>query len=213
MLYEFDHQHTQSLNAKLGLELTDEQLMAGLKAQNQEALATLYRRHTPLLRTIMGRVLGNETDVDDLLQEVFVELWNRAERYDEAKGKALGWIVTLARRRAIDRVRKKQAYARAAERLREQSAGGAEPMHPAADEEVASSDVAQLFQRVIATLPSAQRQALHLAYYAGLSQRDIAHRTGIPLGTIKTRLELALRKVRGGLLAFGGEVEWQAARS
>lgn len=213
MLYEFDHQHTQSLNAGRSLELTDEQLMAGLKAQNQDALATLHRRHTPLLRTIIGRVVGNEADVDDLLQEVFVELWNRAERYDETKGKALGWIVTLARRRAIDRVRKKQAYARAGERLREESVGGADAMHPAADEEVASSDIARLFQRVIATLPTAQRQALHLTYYTGLSQRDIAHRTGIPLGTIKTRLELALRKVRSGMLAFGGESEWHTSRA
>lgn len=210
MLYEFDHQDTPSLSAKL---TSDEQLMAGIKSHSEEALATLYRRHTPLLRTIIARVVNNDADVDDLLQEVFVEIWNRAEGYEEAKGKALGWIVTLARRRAIDRVRRKQAYHRAEERLRESTLGEADAMHLSTDCQAMNGDTAEIFRRVLATLPPAQREAVRLAYYAGLSQRDIARRTGIPLGTIKTRLELALRKLRAAILAFGGEAEWHLAQS
>ena len=175
-------------------------------------MAALHRRHTRLVRTILSRVVNNDADVDDLLQEVFVVIWNCADRYEEAKGKALGWIVTMARRRAIDRVRRKQAYARAEERMRESTLGAAEELHPSSACEAMHGDTAEIFQRILTTLPTAQREAVELAYYAGLSQRDIAHRTGIPLGTIKTRLELAVRKLRAALLAIGGEAEWHAAR-
>ena len=213
MLYEFDHQHVPSLSAPISNEHSDEQLMAGIKNRSDAALATLYRRHTPLLRTIIARVVNNDTDVDDLLQEVFVEIWNRVESYDETKGKALGWIVTLARRRAIDRVRRKQAYSRAEERFRESTQATSEAMHPSTDREAMNGDTAEIFQRILTTLPPKQREAVQLAYYSGLSQRDIARRTGIPLGTIKTRLELAIRKLRAGILAMGGKEEWQPAHS
>jgi RNA polymerase sigma-70 factor (ECF subfamily) len=121
-------------------------------------------------------------------------------------------MITLARRRAIDKLRKKLAYSRAQERLRLETEREPDPaMHHGADEEVAASDTAKIFQTVIATLPVAQREALHYAYYRGLSQREIAARTGIPLGTIKTRLELAIRKVRTAITALGGVDEWRNA--
>jgi RNA polymerase sigma-70 factor (ECF subfamily) len=108
MLYSLD-QHTLSTcqTSPVG-ELTDEMLMARIQARDDRAIAILYRRHTPLLRSVIGRILNNDCDVDDLLQVVFLEVWRQAARYDEAKGKALGWIVTLARRRAIDKVRTMQ---------------------------------------------------------------------------------------------------------
>jgi RNA polymerase sigma-70 factor (ECF subfamily) len=194
-------------------EPTDEQLMAGIQGGDQDALAKLYRRHKPLLRTVISRVVHNDHDVDDLLQEVFVELWNRAASYNEEKGKALGWMVTLARRRAIDKVRRRQAYARAEERLRLEKEH--EPI-PArghqTEDEANAADRAEVFQRLLATLPEAQREALHLAYYCGLSQREIAAKTGIPLGTIKTRLELAVRKMRTQIMALGGAEEWSTAQ-
>src|SRR6187397_1260255 len=117
MLYAFEHQQIeQILPHQATGEPTDEQLMGRIKAQEDSALAHLYRRHFALLRTVISRVLNNDHDVDDLVQEVFLEVWRQAEHYSEEKGKALGWLVTLARRRAIDRVRKKQAYYRAQER-------------------------------------------------------------------------------------------------
>ena len=184
---------------------TDEELMTRIQAGDDHAIAILYRRHTALLRTVVGRILHNESDVDDQLQDVFLELWRQAAHYDVEKGKALGWIVTLARRRAIDRLRKKQTYFRAQERFR------AEPEaapHEGADEQASASEAAEIFHRVIGTLPVAQREALHHAYVRGLSQREIAAQTGIPLGTIKTRLLLALRKVRAAITARGGADEW-----
>ena len=213
MLYAFENQQIEHFlpNHAAG-EPTDEQLMAEIKTQDDSALAKLYRRHFALLRTVISRVLNNDHDVDDLVQEVFLEVWRQAEHYSEEKGKALGWLVTLARRRAIDRVRKKQAYYRAQERYREEINHHPEPcVEHGADCEAACSETGEIFQKVMANLPVAQREALQLAFYRGLSQREIAAKTGIPLGTIKTRLELALRKVRSAILALGGEREWMPA--
>ena len=211
MLYEFDQQQIASFTTS---EVTDEQLMARIKTRDEGALSAMYVRHTPILRTVISRVVHNESDVDDLLQEVFLELWNRAESYDEAKGKVLGWLVTLARRRAIDRVRRRQAYARAEERLRLETEN--EPQlarFHGVEDDVNASDRAEVFQRLFSTLPDAQREALQMAYYKGLSQREIAAKTGIPLGTIKTRLELAVRKVRAAILSLGGAEEWSMMHS
>lgn len=209
MLYEIDQQQTATLTPE---GPTDEQLMAGVQAGDQAALATLYKRHTPLLRTVVSRVVHNDHDADDLLQEIFIELWNRAASYDEAKGKALGWMVTLARRRAIDKVRRRQAYARAEERLRLEKEQEPLPTRShQTEDEAQASDRAEIFQRLLTTLPEAQRDALHLAFYCGLSQREIAAKTGIPLGTIKTRLELAVRKMRAAIMALGGAEEWSMA--
>lgn len=210
MQYSFDSQQLENRPVRSTAEPTDEVLMDRIQARDDRAIAILYRRHTPLLRSVIARILNNDADVDDQLQDVFIEVWRQAAHYDVEKGKALGWIVTLARRRTIDRVRKRQAYFRAQERLRAQP----EPApHHGADEDAAASDTAEIFSRVIATLPVAQREALNFAFYRGLSQREIAARTGIPLGTIKTRLELALRKVRAAIVAQGGAGEWAHAHA
>ena len=202
MLYSFDH--TQ-LNTDTIPALSDEYLMAQIKARDESALAELYRRHVPMLRSVIARVINNENDIDDLIQEIFVELWNRADYYSEEKGKALGWIVTLSRRRAIDRLRKKQAYHRAEERLQREPVSW---VHTSTHDDVGTNELTVIFKRLFAQLPDAQREALQLAYYSGMSQREIAAKTGIPLGTIKTRLELALRKVRAAVVALGDYSEW-----
>jgi RNA polymerase sigma-70 factor (ECF subfamily) len=208
MLYFFDHQTLTNRPTFITGEPTDETLMARIQARDGNAIATLYRRHTSLLRAVIGRILNDDCDVDDQLQEVFLEVWRQAANYDVEKGKALGWLVTLARRRAIDKLRKKQTYFRAQERLREEP----EPAsHQGADEEAAATDTANIFTRVIATLPVLQRDALNFSFYRGMSQREIAAHTGIPLGTIKTRLELALRKMRTAIVALGGIGEWACA--
>jgi len=212
MFYTFEPHHAECLPESD--ELTDEQLMSAIQMHDQAALTSLYRRHTPRLRTIVGRVINNESDTDDLLQEIFCEVWRLASHYSEEKGKALGWLITLARRRAIDKLRKKEAYQRAEERLRvENSHDPRNSMHHGADDDAEASDRAEILQRVIGTLPVPQRDALRMAYYNGMSQREIAARTGIPLGTIKTRLELAVRKVRSAILALGGTNEWVPGRS
>lgn len=201
MLYSFDHTQLKEVSP----EVSNEYLMGQIKKHDESALAELYKRHVPMLRSVIGRIMNNEGDIDDLIQEVFLELWNRAENYSEEKGKALGWIVTLARRRAIDRLRKKQAYFRAEERLRLEPTAS---LHHSVDEEACAGELTGIFNNLFAQLPEPQREALHLSYYCGMSQREIAAKTGIPLGTIKTRIELALRKVRSSVLAMGDFREW-----
>jgi len=142
------------------------------------------------------------------MQEAMIELWNRCKAYDENKGKVLGWLVTMARRRAIDRVRRRQAYDRAEERLRIHVEDNSQaPDVPSVEEQVMSTDRAKFLSQMLETLPEPQKEAVQLAFYRGMSQREIAAKTGIPLGTIKTRLELAVRKLRANILAVGGE-EW-----
>jgi len=215
MLYSFEHHETETNHRPVNVlppgEPTDEELMARVKDSDESALASLYGRHMALLRTIVCRVVNNDTDTEDLIQEVFCEVWRQAAHYSEEKGKALGWLVTLARRRAIDKLRKKQAYQRAEERLLAETVRepGQQTPHGVEDDAVAS-DRAEILQRVISTLPEAQQDALKFAFYRGMSQREIAAHTGIPLGTIKTRLELAVRKVKTAILAMGGEGEWHA---
>ena len=226
MLYEFDNQllekfpttfkkteaKTETHVTPAG-EATDEELMRMLKEGEQAALTVLYNRHRALLRTIVARVINNDHDVDDVVQDAFCEIWRLADHYEEPKGKALGWIVTLCRRRAIDRLRKKQAYQRAGDRLRQEMDGKEEPMECGADEAAMADDTSELLQRALAALPPAQREAVQLAYYRGMSQREIAAETGTPLGTIKTRLELGLRKLKSSVLAMGGEDEWIPGRA
>jgi RNA polymerase sigma-70 factor (ECF subfamily) len=210
MLYEYDHQQLNTAVSPAAAPApSDESLIDRIQARDEAALSVLMNRHKALLRTVISRVVHTDADVDDTLQDVFIELWNRSHLFDATKGKILGWIITMARRRAIDRIRRRQAYDRAEERMRLQSAPMASDIEEhSADAGACDSDRAALLRKVLATLPEAQRQALELAYYHGLSQREISARTGIPLGTIKTRLELGVRKVRAAILQLGGARDW-----
>src|SRR5437763_16072889 len=101
-------------------EPSDLDLMHSIQAGDADALSTLYDRYNGILKALILRVIHNEAEADDLLQEIFMEIWNQAKNFSEEKGKPLGWMVTLARRRAIDGLRKTQAYARAEERLQQE---------------------------------------------------------------------------------------------
>ena len=103
------------------LDLTDEHLMQRIQSRESEALGYLHDRYASMLKALIMKVLHNEAESDDMLQEIFVEIWDRASSYSPEKGKALGWIITLSRRRAIDRLRKREAYCRAEERLAEET--------------------------------------------------------------------------------------------
>ena len=135
-----------------------------------------------------------------------MEVWNRSASFDPQKGRPLGWLITLSRRRAIDRLRKREAYQRAEERLKVEveQQPDAWTVHP--EDELIHGDLREVLQRILETLPPAQKQAIELAFYKGMSQREIATHTGIPLGTIKTRLELGLKKISVALEAFAGEL-------
>jgi len=186
---------------------TDLELMQSIQAEDPEALSQLYDRYNGILKALILRVIHNEAEADDLLQEIFMEIWNQAKNFSAQKGKPLGWMVTLARRRAIDGLRKKQAYARAEERLQMETEQQPDAwVHNATQEEINSGDTRILVRRVINTLPIAQQQAINLAFFRGMSQREIAAKTNTPLGTVKTRLELGLKKIYDGLKELKDEL-------
>jgi RNA polymerase sigma-70 factor (ECF subfamily) len=179
---------------------TDLELMLSIQEGDPDALSQLYDRYNGIIKALILRVIHNETEAEDLLQEIFMEIWNQAKNFSAQKGKPLGWMVTLARRRAIDGLRKKQAYARAGERLQNEIEQQPDAwVHNATEEEITFRDTRVLVRGVIDQLPPPQQEAINLAFFRGMSQREIAAETNTPLGTVKTRLELGLKKVYDGL--------------
>ena len=179
---------------------SDVDLMLGIQSGDADALSQLYDRYNGVMKALILRIIHNETEADDLLQEVFMEIWNQAKNFSAEKGKPLGWMVTLTRRRAIDALRKKQAYARAEERL--QAEPERQPLawvENATEKDIEAGDTRALMAKVINSLPEAQQQVIELAFFQGMSQREIASHTNIPLGTVKTRLELGLKKIYDSL--------------
>jgi RNA polymerase sigma-70 factor, ECF subfamily len=179
---------------------TDLELMLSIQEGDPDALSQLYDRYNGIIKALILRVVHNEAEAEDLLQEIFMEIWNQAKNFSALKGKPLGWMVTLARRRAIDGLRKKQAYARAGERLQNEIEQQPDAwVHNATEEEITFRDTRVLVRGVIDQLPPPQQEAINLAFFRGMSQREIAAETNTPLGTVKTRLELGLKKVYDGL--------------
>jgi RNA polymerase sigma-70 factor (ECF subfamily) len=186
---------------------TDLELMQGIQAEDPEALSQLYDRYNGILKALILRVIHNEAEADDLLQEIFMEIWNQAKNFSAQKGKPLGWMVTLARRRAIDGLRKKQAYARAEERLQAETEQQPDAwVHNSTEQEINLGDTRVLVRAVINSLPVPQQEAIELAFFRGMSQREIAAKTNTPLGTVKTRLELGLKKIYDGLKELKNEL-------
>src|SRR5881275_1890106 len=133
---------------------SDLDLMHGIQAEDPEALSQLYDRYNGIIKALILRVVHNEAEADDLLQEIFMEIWNQAKNFSAQKGKPLGWMVTLARRRAIDKLRKKQAYARAEERLQREIEQQPDAwVHNSTEEEILDGDRRILIRRVIEVLP------------------------------------------------------------
>jgi RNA polymerase sigma-70 factor (ECF subfamily) len=186
---------------------SDLDLMHAIQQEDPGGLSLFYDRYSGILKALILRVIHNDAEADDLLQEIFMEIWNQAKNFSPQKGKPLGWMVTLARRRAIDALRRKQAYARAEERLQQETEQQPDAwVHNATEEAINFRDTRVLVRRVIDTLPEAQRQAVDLAFFRGMSQREIAAFTNTPLGTVKTRLELGLKKIYDGLKELKDEL-------
>jgi RNA polymerase sigma-70 factor (ECF subfamily) len=200
-----ENPNTKAATQPCALDLTDEQLMVMLQERNPVALEYLYDRHSAIVKSLGMKVVHNEAETEDLLQEIFMEIWNRAASYDPSKGKPLGWMVTLARRRAIDRLRKCQSYCRAEDRLRVEVEQQPDAWTTDPEEDFVMGDIRETLLNLLKTLPEAQRQAIEFAFYQGMSQREIAAHTGIPLGTIKTRLELGLKKLTVALKDYAEE--------
>ena len=174
----------------------DETLMREITQRRQQALKELYSRYSHSLRALIGSVVHEESEADDVLQESFLQIWREAHHYSPKAGKPLGWVITIARRRAIDRVRRRDSYRRAKQRFEDEVKPEASAVRvDGTATEATQSDLRRFLGEQMLTLPRVQREAVELAYFKGLSQREIAATTRTPLGTVKTRLQLGLRKL------------------
>lgn len=175
----------------------DQELMKDLLRRIPEALERLHRRYRAVLRSIIMQVLHDETEAEDVLQEVFLQVWDRAESYSPRKGKLISWLCTLARRRAIDRLRQHSAYRRATDRY-EVSCNHhdkeVDEIHTV-ERDAAQHDLQVLLREHLSALPPNQEQVIRLAFLENRSQREISTMTHTPLGTVKTRIELGIKKL------------------
>lgn len=162
--------------------------------RDRTALGDLYDRHASMLLAVANRVLGDPGDSEEVLQEVFLGVWLRPERYDPERSSVVTWLALLVRSRALDRLRRASSRRRTLDAVEREGATAVE-----APRAVASAFERQRRTRLLtalAALPPEQRQVIELAYYQGLTQREIAERTSVPLGTVKTRTLAAFRRLR-----------------
>lgn len=171
----------------------DGEMMARVAVGDSAAFETLYDRHAPLVHGMALQVLRDPAQAEEVAQEVLVEAWRTAARFDPRKGSARAWLVTMARRRAIDRVRSSQA---AGERDRRAAALFSGPEFDEVSEEVETRLEHARVRDCLDGLTTLQRQSIDLAFYRGFSHREVSETLDTPLGTIKTRLRDSLIRLR-----------------
>jgi RNA polymerase sigma-70 factor (ECF subfamily) len=169
-------------------------LTARLAAGDDRALAEALDEFGPAVHATALRILGSPVAAQDVVQDVFVELWCHPERYDATLAGLRTYLTLCARHRALDVVR---SELRRAGREERHARWVPEPRSPSPGDQVADADAASAVRAAVRTLPPAQRRVVELAYFEGLSYRDVARRIGIPEGTAKSRLRLALAKLEG----------------
>src|ERR1043166_8408956 len=152
----------------------DEVLMKDISLRRHEALTELYGRHIKRLRAPIYGGVFQENGNDSVLLRKFLQGWEDAGRYSSKAGKPLGWIVTIARRRAIDRLRRRQAYSRARERYEQRAVHDSQTPRRAAAKILGLNDFRRFLKKSIRALPQFQREAVELAFFKGLSHREIA---------------------------------------
>jgi RNA polymerase sigma-70 factor, ECF subfamily len=182
-----------------GLEGGDVRLIQQVAGGDASALAAVYDLHAATVYALALRILGEEGDAEDVVQEVFAQAWRQADRYDATRGSVAAWLLIMTRTRAIDRLRSRQArpdHAQAADEtaLERYAAPATDPV----DEITLEQDAVRV-RRALSELPLLQRVAIELAFFEGLTQREIAERLEQPLGTVKTRIRLGLLKLRDAL--------------
>jgi RNA polymerase sigma-70 factor, ECF subfamily len=180
-----------------GSTAADHAALERMARGESEGLAELYDRHGRLVYSLALRVLRDQGDAEDVVQEVFSQAWRQASRYQASRGNVVAWLMNLARSRAIDRLRSRRSRP--------------EPMADAAavvempdlaqpvDEQLALSGQAEQIRAAVEELSLLQRVAIELAFYEGLTHAEIAERLELPLGTVKTRIRQGLLKLKDRL--------------
>ena len=179
------------------------ELRARLLAGEEAALRELYDQFSPMVYGLALRVTGDRTAAEDITQDVFVHVWERPSSFDPSRGRLRGWLATIAHHRAIDHLRRVKVRRRytAVE-------GGQQPPPPSPEEAAVAAAVATRVRAAIRDLPDPQQAAVVLAYFEGKTFRQVAEILGVPEGTAKSRLRLALRRVADRLRSEGIIADW-----
>jgi RNA polymerase sigma-70 factor (ECF subfamily) len=167
---------------------SDPALVAGIRLGDENAMAQLYDRYSSIVYAVALRVLGDAAAAEDVLQDVFIQLWRNPGAFDSSRGQMAAWLSVIARHRAIDALRKRVPESDISDVLVSVDAN----LDGAAERSIALEKVRQ----VLSGMPAPQRSALELAFFDGLTHSEIASRTGEPLGTIKTRIRAGLLTLR-----------------
>lgn len=178
-------------------ELEDRELVSRLAERRQEALSELYDRHASMLLALAQRILGTPEEAEEVVQEALLQVWNQADRYSPDRSSVSTWMVLITRSRAIDRLRKRKVAEKTA--VAAQREDSTTHTSPEGTRAVLRYERGMRLRDELDRLPEEQRDVLEKAFFQGMTQREIAERTGIPLGTVKTRTLLAMKKLRTAL--------------
>ena len=171
-------------------------LLARITKRERAAFEQLYTRYSNILYATAMKFLKEDADAQDVVQDVFIQIWDKAKLYDPAKGKPLTWALTMTRNRSIDRIRAIQRRTRLRddfekETVADESAGIREALSG-----VDASERTQILRDAVGRLSTEQRKVIDLAFFGGLTQSEIANRLGEPLGTVKARARRGLMKLK-----------------
>ena len=176
-------------------------LIAAVARGERDPLRHLYDRLAGHSLAVALRVLGSRSEAEEVVQDVFVEVWTRAALFDATRGSARTWVLSMTRNRAIDRVRSRGASARMVDGVRAEAA--VSPLGTTPLESAVARESREQIQAALTVLSDDQRQVLELGYFEGLSQSEISERLGQPLGTVKSRVRAALEKLAGAIAGRG----------
>jgi RNA polymerase sigma-70 factor, ECF subfamily len=180
-------------------EKTDRESLGRMSAGDPEGLSRLYDRHARAVFSLALRILEDRAEAEDVVQEVFSQAWFQARRYDQARAPVAGWLLMMARSRAIDRLRSRRVRPDNAAVFDERQVVALPDPAPTQDLGAINAEQAGRVRRALEALPPGQRRPIELAYYEGLTHTEIAERLGEPLGTVKTRIRLGMLRLREAL--------------
>lgn len=187
-------------------DLPDEELVRAVVAGAHHALAALYDRYGRRAYSLARRICGDDGLAEDVVQEVFLAFWRDPRRFDPARGGFGTWILTLVHHKSVDTVRRESAIRRRTVAGVEEGQEWPVAPGPGADQDALRAVEAGQVRDALGNLPAEQREALALAYFGGYSQREVATLTGVPLGTVKSRMFTGMRRLRGALGPALGDV-------
>jgi RNA polymerase sigma-70 factor (ECF subfamily) len=189
-----------------GSDPADEQIIRRVVAGDQRALGELYDRWSKPAFSLARRVCADEGLAEDVVQEVFIAFWREPGRFDPSRGAFGSWLLTLVHHKAVDAVRRESAIRRRTVPAAEDGEEWSAIPGPGADQAALGAVVAGQVRDALGRLPDEQREALALAYYGGYTQREVATLTGVPLGTVKSRMFTGVQRLRSALGPLFGDV-------